>query len=155
MVFDDRADHAGKFFPKIAPSESSIGLAKTFHELLASWIKIRHAPFVIKGYQAIGDALYDRCRSCLAAPQLFVRFLARSDVEKGEDDASNAVVGGAIGQRTSQEPTITGTDLALRGSEMFQSAARVRDNLRVIQSMGQIGERSANIGRDEIEELHR
>ena len=76
------------------------------------------------------------------------------DVDEGDDDAVDAVVGGAIGEDAADVPAAGfAGDFLFEREEAVEDAAGVGEELVVVELAGEVAEGAADVGGDEVEEL--
>lgn len=92
------------------------------------------------------------------AQRLFGAHAAR-DFEEGDDDALDALFGRAVREQAHQVPAAAArVYLALDGVEAFEHLLGVLDQPAaavVVELRGEVGERAAGVGRDEVEDVAR
>ena len=80
--------------------------------------------------------------------------LSRADVHEGDDHTFDVVLRGAVGQRAAQvPPAAVAFDFAFDGHQVLQHGARIRQQVVVGELLREIGDRPADVGIDELEQI--
>ena len=101
--------------------------------------------------------LEERLVTCRAGSDLFLRLFSLFDIDERRDHTRNPVLVAAIRSDSRQMPGVVLTHLhfPLDGHQVRQHFLGVVDEPLVFQSAGNVRERTAHIGRDEIENFLR
>jgi hypothetical protein len=97
----------------------------------------------------------DRAKERLRRAQRFADAALLADVDEGEHDAADPVVAAAVRAQARQQPALAEAHLALDRHQAGEDRLRVVVELRVVEPVGEVADRPADVGGDEGEELHR
>ena len=79
----------------------------------------------------------------------------RGDIHEGQHHSGDTIIHGAVGQQSHQEPFSGIADFMLDRAEFSDDPRGVGFEIGVVDAPLEVGERPADIRRDEIEDIHR